>query len=215
MLVSRTTVPMLDESGPMKPIARTLPLLCTAISLNPVMVMGDFLTSQMMAPVVFPPLKDVDGNKPWALTGCQGREPNQFMGVLHANQQDETLEKYETIKAKEQRAESLYINDAELVMVSYGSVCRVVREAVEQARSEGIKVGLVRPITLWPFPEKALQEAADKARSILVLELSQGQMIDDVRLAVKHKVPVELYKRAGGTWPTPAEIVKAIKEKVK
>lgn len=181
---------------------------------NPVMIMGDFLTSQMMAPVDFPDPVEPDSNKPWAMNGCQGREPHYFYGVIREDKQEYMLEKYETIKEKEQQAESLYLDDAELVMVAFGSVSRVVREGVEQARSEGLKVGLVRPISLWPFPDKAMQEAADKAGSILVLELSQGQMIDDVRLAVEHKVPVELYKRAGGTWPTPDEIVNAIKENI-
>lgn len=181
---------------------------------NPVMIMGDFLTGQVMAPVVLPEQREINNDKSWALTGCKGRKPNYFSGVIHDDLQDHMSEKYESIKAKEAQAESLYLDDARLVMVAWGSVSRVVREAVEQARSEGLKVGMVRPITLWPFPDKALQEAADKARAIMVLELSLGQMIEDVRLAVKHKVPVELYKRASGTWPSRAEIVQAIKGQI-
>ena len=178
---------------------------------NPVMIMGDFLIGQVTAPVVFPELRQPDNNKPWALTGCKDRKPNYFAGVIHDDLQEHMLNKYETIKAKEALSESLYLDDAKLVMVAWGTVSRVVREAVEEARSQGLKVGMVRPISLWPFPDKALQEAADKAQSIMVLELSQGQMIDDVRLAVKHKVPVDLYKRVGGTWPSRTEIVQAIK----
>jgi 2-oxoglutarate ferredoxin oxidoreductase subunit alpha len=181
---------------------------------NPAMILGDFLTSQMMAPVDFPDLQEVNNSKPWAMNGCRGREPVHFTGVIYEDRQDDLLEKYNTIQENEQQAESIHTDDAELVMVSYGSVSRVVREAVEEARNQGLKVGLLRPISLWPFPEKALKEAADGARSILVLELSHGQMIEDVRLAVEHKVPVELYKRASGTWPRIVEIVEAIKDKI-
>ncbi len=181
---------------------------------NPVMIMGDFLTSQMMAPVVLPEMREVNGNKPWAVTGCRGREPNHFIGVIYEDKQNYMLEKYKSIKENEQRAESLYLHDSELIMVAFGSVSRVVREAIEEARNQGLKVGLVRPISLWPFPVQAMKEAAARASSILVLELSQGQMIEDVALAVEHKVPVELYERAGGTWPRTSEIVQAIKGKI-
>lgn len=181
---------------------------------NPVMIMGDFLTSQMMAPVTFPDLMEVDNNKDWAVTGCEGRDPNYFNGVLFDGTQNELMAKYDLIKENEGRAESLYMDDADLVIASYGSVSRVVHQAVEEARSQGMKVGIVRPITLWPFPVEAFQEAAQKAGSIMVLELCQGMMVDDVRLAVEHKVPVELYERAGGTWPTPEEIVETIKNRI-
>lgn len=181
---------------------------------NPVFIMGDFFTSQMMAPVVFPELREVNNDKPWALTGCKDRKPNYFNGVIHDDRQEQMLNKYENIKANEARAESLYLEDAQLVMVAYGSVSRVLRDAIEQVRREGLKVGMVRPITLWPFPEAAMQAAAEKAKSMIVLELSQGQMIEDVRLAVKHKIPVELYKRAGGTWPSRAEIIDTIQKKI-
>ena len=120
----------------------------------------------------------------------------------------ERYKKYDEIKRKEQRAEEYLTDDAEIVVVAYGASSRVSRSAVNKAREEGIKAGLIRPITLWPFPDDAIGRAADskKTRKFLTVEMSMGQMVEDVRLAVNGRKPVEFYGRTGGVIPTPKEV---------
>lgn len=114
--------------------------------------------------------------------------------------------KYIRCAQEEQRWETYLAEDAEILVVGFGIVSRVLRSAVEQARREGVRAGLFRPITLWPFPSQALAEAASKVQKVLVVELSNGQMVEDVRLAVNGRVPVEFYARVGGNVPSIEEV---------
>ena len=186
---------------------------------TPVMMMGEGTLGQMMEPIVMrePVGKQVE--KPWALTGCAGREPN-IMNTLHLDPgfletRNQTLmQKYQTITANEKRAESFMTEDAELLIVAYGLLARVVKKAVVEARQQGYKVGMIRPITLWPFPYEEIQSTLSSVRRVMSIELSMGQMIEDVRLAVEGQVPVEFYGRIA-TIPNPEELIAAVVEVAK
>ena len=187
----------------------------------PAMILADGMLGQMMEPVE---IKTVDHNnlpeKPWAVTGHEGKRKHNVVNSLYLKPQDlerlirERFARYDRIKQTEQRAEEYLVEDAEVVIVAYGASSRVSRSAVNAAREQGIKVGLIRPITLWPFPTDALQKAAKTASKFLCVEMSMGQMIDDVRLAIHDIKPVEFYGRTGGMIPTPAEVLGAIKKLV-
>lgn len=185
---------------------------------NPVMVMGDGALGQMMEPVAFKepsavelPLKD------WATTGMKGRKPN-LINSLYLD--PEKLEKhnlklqakYKEIQEKEVRYETKYCEDAELVIVAYGTTARIAETAIRQGRAEGIKVGLIRPITLWPFPTKPFEEVINSVKQFLTIEMNLGQMLEDVKLAVNGRKPVHFYGRTGGMVPTPSEILTQIKK---
>ena len=122
----------------------------------------------------------------------------------------ERFERYAKIKATEQLAEEYLVDDADIVVVAFGASSRIARSAINKAREQGIKAGLIRPITLWPFPADAIGAAADRAKAILTVEMNMGQMVDDVRLVVEGRIPVEFFGRAGGIIPTPAETLAAI-----
>ncbi len=124
----------------------------------------------------------------------------------------ERFERYETVKAREQRAETFMCEDAEIVLVSFGATARIAHSAVVRARAEGIKAGLLRPITLWPFPVDAIEGCMGRAKAFLSVEMNMGQMVDDVRLAVNGRVPVEFFGRTGGIIPTPDEVLDAIRK---
>lgn len=179
---------------------------------NPVMVLGDGALGQMMEPVEFKASAAVVPAKPWSATGLRGRSEPNIINSLHI--QPDKLEKhnihlqqkYGIIQENECRYESQHTEDAELILVAYGITARIAHSAMEKARSQGMKVGLVRPITLWPFPSKPLAELAGKASAFLALELSAGQMVEDVRLAVNGASPVYHYGRMGGIIPSPKEI---------
>ena len=186
----------------------------------PVMIMGDGLLGQMMEPVTFPEITAKPLAKPWATTGTGGnREPN-IINSLDTNpdkleaKNDAREEIYNTIRKSEQRAELVNVEDADVVLVAYGTSARVAKAAMEQARAEGIKVGLVRPISLWPFPAAAIQSVAKTAKAFLTVEMSYGQMVEDVRLNSLGK-PVHFYGRNGGNIMTPSEILDEIKKAVK
>ena len=183
----------------------------------PAMILADGMLGQMMEPVT------IRGNqadklpeKPWAANGHQGKRKHNVINSLYLQPQDlerlvrERFQRYEEIKQKHQRAEEYLVEDAELVLVAYGASSRVAKSAVNMARAQGIKAGLIRPITLWPFPVNALQNAAKTAGQFLCVEMSMGQMIDDVKLAIECKKPVALYSRTGGMIPTPGEILAEI-----
>jgi len=122
--------------------------------------------------------------------------------------------KYKAIEENEVRYEAIDCDDADYLIVAFGSAARICQKAVDLAREEGIKAGLFRPITLWPFPTKALNACIDKVKGILVVELNAGQMIEDVKLAVECKIPVEHYGRLGGILPSPQEVLKALLSKI-
>ena len=183
---------------------------------NPVMILGDGALGQMMEPVEFSTSDSQAVHKPWAATGLRGRSESNIINSLHL--QPEKLEqhnihlqkKYAQVSAQEVRYEELYTADAELVLVAYGITSRIARSAMEKARSQGLKVGMLRPITLWPFPEKPLAVLANTAKAFLTLELSAGQMIEDVRLAVNGAKPVYFYGRTGGMMPSPKAVYEQI-----
>jgi 2-oxoglutarate ferredoxin oxidoreductase subunit alpha len=184
---------------------------------NPVMLLGDGALGQMMEPVEFKASEVKPTNKPWAANGLRGKRttPN-IINSLHLKPEAlekhniHLQEKYAAISANEVRYEAIHTEDAELVLVAYGITSRIARTAMEKARSEGMKVGLLRPITLWPFPEEIIGKLADTAKAFLTLELSAGQMIEDVKLAVNGKKPVHFYGRMGGMMPNPKEIYEQI-----
>lgn len=185
----------------------------------PAMILADGMLGQMMEPVEFKNQGECAKiEKPWALTGHQFKRPHNVVNSLYLKPADlerlvkERFERYATIKKTEQRAEEYLVDDAEVVVVAYGASSRVARSAVNAARAEGIKAGLIRPITLWPFPTDALQRAAQHVKKFLAVEMSMGQMVDDVRLAIHDQKPVEFYGRTGGMIPTPAEVLGAVKK---
>lgn len=193
---------------------------------TPVMILSDGVIGQMMEKVVLPPIKprrteeEILRECPWASTGrSKGRKPNVITSLELKSEVMEQRnlhlqEKYRKIREKEVRYETKFMDDAEYMIVAFGSAARIAEKAIEMARAEGIKVGLFRPITLWPFPTNEIAAAAAKVKGILVAEINAGQMVDDVRLAVNGKVPVEHYGRLGGIVPEPEEMVKVLKEKL-
>ena len=180
---------------------------------NPVIVLSDGRLGQMMEPVELrdpPARKRVE--KPWALTGANGRDPH-FLCSLHLPppelaDHNRALQKvYREIERREPRGESYRTADAPVVFVAYGTCARLCREASDILREEGLKAGLFRPITLWPFPAKKLQAALKKARQIVVVELSAGQLIEDVRLSASDRLPIEFVGYMGGEAPSVKELV--------
>ena len=193
---------------------------------NPAMILSDGVIGQMMEKVVLPEQKprrteeEVIRECPWASTGrTRDRKPNiitslELMPEAMEQRNLHLQEKYRTIKEREVRYETIELDDADIMIVAFGSAARIAEKAIELAREEGIKAGLFRPITLWPFPVKQIAEAAHGKRGVLVAEINAGQMIQDVRLSVNGEEPVEHFGRLGGIVPEPEEIVKAIKEKL-
>lgn len=186
----------------------------------PTLILADGLLGQMMEPVEFPENKGPSNasQKPYATTGTRNeRNPNIVNSLyLKPDQLEKTIierfARYDIIKQNEVLAEEYLTEDAEYLTVAYGATARVVRSAVEKAREDGIKVGMIRPITVWPFPEKIISAASEKVKAILTVEMSMGQMVDDVRLAVNGKCPVSFFGRTGGIVPTPAEVLAEIKK---
>ena len=193
---------------------------------NPAMILSDGVIGQMMEKVVLPPIKprrteeQIKKECPWATIGrTLDREPNiltslelkpEVMEARNLHMQ----EKYRICQETEVRYETQKCDDADYIIVSFGSAARIGEKAVELAREQGIKAGLFRPITLWPFPSKQIAEVAKGKKRILVSEINAGQMIQDVRLAVNGALPVEHFGRLGGIVPEPEEIVNALKEKL-
>jgi 2-oxoglutarate/2-oxoacid ferredoxin oxidoreductase subunit alpha len=184
---------------------------------NPVMILGDGILGQMMEAVELPS-ENVTlefPQKPWATTGANGRSPNLinslFLDPIELEKHNLNLQaKYERMQ-KEELWENYKTDDAELVIVGYGSSARVAKAAVDQARTQGLKAGLFRPITLFPFPKKALQAACQKANHVLTVEMSMGQLVEDVRYNLEFKVPVHFYGRVGGMVPTTRAVLEEIK----
>jgi 2-oxoglutarate ferredoxin oxidoreductase subunit alpha len=181
-----------------------------------VLVLADGILGQMMEPIV---LEKKPGRKlpakDWALTGAEGREQNIIRSLWLKEGMLEELNyklqaKYREIEKKEVLCEQYEVEDADVVVVAYGVAARIVVSAVERAREEGIKVGWIRPITLWPFPSEQINRAADELRIFLTVEMSCGQMVEDVKMAVAGKAPVVFYGRAGGGVPSVEEVVEQI-----
>ncbi len=184
----------------------------------PSMLLADGTMGQMMEPVVLPEENINTVEKPWAVTGTGMKRKHNIVNSLYLVPDElektnfERFDKYKYIEENEARYESFMMDDADYCVVAFGIAARVSKNAVIAARKEGIKVGLIRPITVWPFPKKPLAEAADKVKGFLSVELSMGQMIEDVRLATSCKKPVELCNRAGGMIPSPEEVLQSIKK---
>ncbi len=190
---------------------------------TPVMLLGDGLMGQVMEPVVFPDPLDPDSlpKKDWILDGCEGREPRTIFS-MYLGQQGELYqhnlrlqEKYDRITENEKRWETIQTDDADIVIVAYGTAARIAESAMEELRSEGSAVGIFRPITLWPFPLPALRDVATKAKKVAVFELSLGQMVEDVILSVGERAEIYFYGIPGGLIPTPADVVEFIHSAVR
>lgn len=181
-----------------------------------VIVAADGLIGQMMEPAELPPMQPLKSERPeWALTGADGRKPNAIASFyLKAEEEEAFNQKIQNtlreIRAVEQRSEEYFTDDCDLLVIGYGSAGRIALSAVQTARENGLKVGLFRPLTLWPFPEKRLSELTDRVEGCLVVEMSAGQMVEDVRLATGGQIPVGFYGRMGGVIPMPDEILQAI-----
>ncbi|MCL2088477.1 MAG: 3-methyl-2-oxobutanoate dehydrogenase subunit VorB [Oscillospiraceae bacterium] len=182
----------------------------------PAMLMADGTLGQMMEPAEPPPFQDPPNpaDKAYATVGTEGGRGKNIINSLYLDPHKleevirERYARYDIIKEKEQLCETMYTDDAEVVVAAYGSAARIVATAISSLREKGVKVGLIRPITLWPFPQKAFDTLT--AKVILTVELNMGQMLDDVRLAVGGRIPVEFYGRPGGVVPGAAEIADQI-----
>ncbi|MGL5228668.1 MAG: 3-methyl-2-oxobutanoate dehydrogenase subunit VorB [Bacteroidales bacterium] len=193
---------------------------------NPAMILTDGIIGQMMEKVVLPPMKprwtdeEIAEIAPW---GTMGKPKGGQPRIITSLELDPAVmeqnnfrfqAKYKQIEENEVRYEEMNTEDADYLFVAFGSSARICQKAIELAREEGIKVGILRPITLWPFPTKRLAELANQVKGMLTVEMNAGQMVEDVRLAVNGKIPVEHYGRMGGMIPSPDEVVIALKEKV-
>jgi len=183
------------------------------------MIIGDGMMGQMMEPVVFP--EPIDPStlppKPWVLDGAKGRPSRLIRSLILDVDEEEALnwklvKKYETITKEITSLETYQTDDARLVVIAYGTAARIAKGAVKKLRNEGLKVGLARPITLWPFPEVPLQDMARHVTDFLVFEMSTVQMLEDVRLAVQGQCNIQFYGRPGGIVSTPDEIAGQVRD---
>ena len=182
----------------------------------PCMLLADGTMGQMMEPVELTERTGEAVPKPWALTGTEGkRRPNIINSLALEPTElekwnEERFRRYDIVRENEQMSESYRMEDAEICVVAFGIAARVSQNAVDAARAKGIKAGMIRPITLWPFPEKALKAAARQCKSFISVELNMGQMIEDVKLSIECQRPVSLCCRTGGMIPSPDEVLSAI-----
>ena len=182
------------------------------------MILADGTIGQMMEPISFEDVQVETYEKPWALTGTRCQRKHNIVNSLYLQPDQlekknfERYEKYKQVEANEAMWEEYMMEDAEICVVAFGIASRVAKNAVVAARAEGIKAGLIRPITLWPFPTNALRKAADQVKGFVSVELSMGQMIEDVKLATECKKPVSLCNRCGGMIPSPDEVLESLRK---
>ncbi len=184
----------------------------------PVIVLADGMIGQMMEAVEFNKKEATRQLEPktWATTGTKGEREHNIINSLYLEAAElekhnhKLQAKYDIIEKTEARYENLMVEDAEIVLVAYGTIARIVKNAVLQLREEGIKAGLIRPITLWPYPVEAFKGLV--AKNMLCVEMSMGQMVEDVKLAVECKIPVHFTGRVGGMIPEPTQIINVVKE---
>jgi len=182
---------------------------------TPVMVLGDGMLGQMKEPVVFPEQRTSLPEKEWALKG-RGDGASRYMAslILDALEMErhnwKLVRKYREIQKNEVRYEAYMMDDAEIVAVAYGTTARIAKGAIKRVRKDGIKAGLIRPLTLWPFPTEIIQDVSQKIRSFVVFEMSTGQMVDDVKMALEGRSRVYFHGRPGGIIPTPAEFARIL-----
>ena len=186
---------------------------------TPVMILGDGTLGQMMEPVDFEDVPaPVQTDKSWATDGTDLKREHNIINSLYLSPEEleETVlrrqKKYDIIMEKEPRYAAHDLEDAEIVIVSYGTTSRIVESAVKTLRENGVKAGVIRPITLWPFPGDIIAKAAEQAKAVLSVEMSMGQMVEDVKIAVNGKAPVYFYGRTGGIIPTPGEVVSEVEK---
>ena len=183
----------------------------------PSMLLADGTMGQMMEPVLLPEESDVTVEKPWALTGTKMQRVHNIVNSLYLKPEElektnfDRYERYAQIEKEEVMFEEYMMDDAEVCVVAFGIAARVSKNAVVEARKQGIKAGLLRPITLWPFPTEAVKKAAEHCKAFVSVELSMGQMIEDIKLASECKRPVVLCNRAGGMIPSPEQVLASIK----
>ena len=182
------------------------------------MILGDGMLGQVMEPVDISREGTVSTvAKQWALTGTKGTRKKNIINSLYLNEEElemlnfKRFEKYAEVE-KIARTEEYFIDDADVIVVAYGICARIAKNAIDEARKKGIKAGLIRPVTLWPFPKLQLKAAAAKAKAFIVVEMSMGQMIEDVELSIRCSRPVDLCNRTGGMVPTPDEVLAAIEK---
>ena len=184
--------------------------------LTPAMILADGILGQMMEPFYPTPYRKPDlPEKTWALTGCRGRQPHVvkslYMGDGELEMRNAKLQqKYRLMKEKEVRYESFFIEDADLIVVAFGIAARISLSAIRRLRHDGFRVGLFRPVTLFPFPEKELLTLSGTGRMFLTIELNAGQMVEDVRLSINGRSEVYFYGRPGGAIMTPEEVQEKI-----
>ncbi|MCI0393696.1 MAG: 3-methyl-2-oxobutanoate dehydrogenase subunit VorB [Chloroflexi bacterium] len=176
-----------------------------------VLVVLDGAIGQMMEPAELPPMSPLRERPAWALTGAKGRDKNVITSLYLGAEQLEALNlklqtKLAQIQAHEARYQELFVDDAEVIVVAFGTAARVAQTAVQRLRQEGLRLGLFRPVTLWPFPEKRLLQLTYVARAFMVVEMNAGQMVGDVRLAIGNHKPLKFVGRMGGVIPTPDEV---------
>lgn len=185
------------------------------------MILADGTIGQMMEPISFEDVEVEHYDKPWALTGTECKRKHNIVNSLYLQpdvlekKNFESYEKYKAVEENEALYESYMMDDAELCVVAFGIASRVAKNAVVAARAEGIKAGMIRPITLWPFPKQALSQAADQVKSFLSVELSMGQMVEDIQLATGCRRPVSLCNRVGGMIPSPDQVLESIRKAAK
>ncbi|HZJ82839.1 MAG TPA: 3-methyl-2-oxobutanoate dehydrogenase subunit VorB [Clostridia bacterium] len=186
---------------------------------NPVMILGDGMLGQMMEPIEFKNKEVNLPEKPWATTGNKDGNRRNIINSLFIDAQDlenhvlKLFKKYEEIENNETRVECNNCDDAEIIITAYGTTSRIAKNVIQMAAQEGIKVGLIRPITLWPFPKETFRHWAEKdhVKAFLSVEMSMGQMVEDVKLSVDGVKPVHFYGRTGGMVPSPKDILEKIK----
>ena len=182
------------------------------------MILADGTMGQMMEPVSLEKVEATVCEKPWAVTGTKGERKHNIVNSLSLVPEElerlnfARFERYKKVEENEVMYESFMMDDAEICVVAFGIAARVSKNAIVEARKKGVKVGMIRPITLWPFPKKALLDAAEKAHTFISVELSMGQMIEDIELAIKCKRPVMLCNRVGGMIPSPNMVLEAIEK---
>jgi len=181
-----------------------------------VIVLADGSLGQMMEPAEMPSMRPIARRPDWALTGAKGRKPNLISSIYIDPAKEEVfnyklLDKMRRIEAEEIRLRETHTDDAEIGVVAFGTAGRIAQSAVKAAREEGIKVGLLRPISLYPYPYEAVRRLSQRVKSLLVVEMNRGQMIEDVRLATDGRVPIHFYGRMGGMVPMPDEVLEAIR----
>ncbi len=183
---------------------------------NPVIILGDGMLGQMMEPVSFDNIKPKkDFPKDYILTGAKGRPSRMIRSLLFDTKEEEEhnwklFRKYQRMEQNEVRYETFLIDDAEMIIIAYGIAARIAKGAIKRLRQENLKVGMIRPITVWPFPMKFIQETAQQVSDFFVFEMSTGQLIEDVKLALNGKGHIHFYGRPGGVIPTPVELSRIV-----